>query len=379
MKRISSSKKIKRVKKLKRLERARFRRRHNLEYRFYLSQERLTSARLKYRQQISIVGCKEFAERNVPRHGIRRVFDFPEKMNFKDELEDTMCMLLKLRELESVKYRRRKFYLEFEKIKAISPGALLVLAAELDSLYRRWGQRRRKPITADSDRWNTGLAALFSDFGIFDLLNAKPVAEFTYGDELRAVKFRCGETQDGSVADQLIRDIVHVSDKAPAERARLYEGLGEALANTLDHAYPNPYVSYPATRLSAWWAGAIYDEARNITHFMVYDRGIGLPASLPEQHYEWFEQIYRSIKGSKNEDAELIWAAIKSPSSGTKLIHRGEGLKQMAEVVDSHPGSELKILSGQGSVIYNGNGKKILNHLKAPFLGTLVEWQINHG
>ena len=62
---------------------------------------------------------------------------------------------------------------------------------------------------------------------------------------------------------------------------------------------------------------------------MVYDRGIGLPASIPEKNYSWFASIYNSIKGTDTEDAELIWAAIKNPRSGTGLHHRGEGLKQI--------------------------------------------------
>ena len=172
--------------------------------------------------------------------------------------------------------------------------------------------------------------------------------------------------------------MVELSSEKPAEGERLYEGLGEALANTLDHAYPNTHVSFPGIHAKAWWAGAIYDEVTKTTHFMVYDRGIGLPARIPEMSFTWYEDMFNKMKGTVLADAEIIWAAIRSPRSGTNLAHRGEGLKQMADVVDSHPGSELRIVSGSGEVIYTGSGKKKLRALPAKFLGTLVEWRIRH-
>jgi len=379
MKRISPRKKIRLIKRVRRIERSRSRRVTTSKIAHSSKIARLKVARLKFENQLSVVGIVEGVTKKVPRYGNRKVFEFPAQMDFEDNYNDTVSMLLKLRELEKFQFAKRPFYLEFEKLNSISPGALLVLAAELDCLYRLWSDSRKKPISADSDRWDAGITALFSDFGIFDLINAAPVIAYTYGESLRAVKFRRGETQDGSVADALIKDIVEVSEKAPSERARLYEGLGEALANTLDHAYPNPYVSYPSTRIKAWWAGAIYDETSNITHFMVYDRGIGLPARIPVRNHEWYSEIFKRLTGKQDEDAELIWAAIRSPRSGTMLDHRGEGLKQMAEVVDSHPGSDLRISSGQGLVSYFGADKKELKSLNAPFTGTLVEWRIKHG
>lgn len=379
MKRVSQKEKIQRIKRIRRIERSKSQRLSSVKVACSSKIARHAAARLKFERQLAVVGSVEGITKKVPRYGNRKVFEFPSEMDFEDNYNGTISMILKLRELEKFQFSRRPFYLEFEKLKSISPGALLVLAAELDCLYRLWSNSRKKPIAADSDRWDSGITALFSDFGIFDLINAAPVIDYTYGESLRAVKFRRGETQDGSVADALIKDIVGVSEKAPSERARLYEGLGEALANTLDHAYPNPYVSYPSTRIKAWWAGAIYDETSNITHFMVYDRGIGLPARIPDRNHEWYSEVLKHLLGTKNADADLIWAAIRSPRSGTLLDHRGEGLKQMAEVVDSHPGSDLRISSGQGLVSYFGAGKKELKSLNAPFTGTLVEWRIKHG
>jgi len=373
MKRIASKSKIKRLKRDKRYLQKERKRRRQIAVKEFKPDENFSTAVRKYKRQIEAVGHFTPERRKVPRHGKRDVYDFPATINFEENFPETLSVILGLRKLSSSK-RKVLYYLEFEHVKNISPGALLVLAAEINCLFKLGKPTSR----ADTDKWDQSVTALFNDFGIFELLGVDPRVNYTFGDTLKATKFMRGTTQDGSAAYQLIENIVKISKEEPSEGERLYEGLGEALANTLDHGHPHNYISYPAERLKAWWAGAIYDESTKTTYFMVYDRGIGLPASIPEKHNAWFKSIYEALKGTETEDAELIWAAIMSPRSGTQLKHRGEGLKQMAEVVDNHPGSQLQILSGRGSVIYSGKDDKVLNALPVEFPGTLVEWRIRH-
>lgn len=338
----------------------------------------LQSAKDLFRKQVEKVGRFEGEIRKIPVYGKRRIFDIPENLDFEDNYEQSLECFLGIRSIGE-KLRRRKFqyYLEFSALKNIQPSALLVLAAELDcrlGLSTRINRRNRIP--ADANRWEPHITALFEDFGIFELLKVKPNVRMTFGENLKAVKFRIGKMQDGKAAQKLIKDIIETTGKQPNEEARLWEGIGEAVTNVLDHAYPHPHVSYPAKRIPAWWAGAIYDENSRNTHFMVYDRGIGLPKSLPEK--AGFSALWKSLGMTNTTDAGLIWAAIQQPSSGTQLEYRGEGLRQMAEVVDNHPGSSLQILSGNGSVTYIGMQKPILKTLPVEFCGTLVEWRIQH-
>lgn len=373
MKRLSSKKRIKKLSRDRQLLKKRSSRKRNVSERQLYEDPDLKRAISKYHSQIAKVGHLLPERRKVPRHGKRAVFDIVGELDFEDNYAEMLKVILALRKIPRTR-RKLRYYLEFEKLTTISPGALLALAAEIDCLF----SVTTKATPADTDRWDERVTALFNDFGIFELLNVNPVVNYTFGETLKASKFIRGTTQDGGAALQLIENIVKISNEKPSEGERLYEGLGEALANALDHGHPNSYISYPANLIRAWWAGAIYDESTKTTYFMVYDRGIGLPASIPEKHQAWFSTIYDTIKGTKTEDAELIWAAIKSPRSGTQLKHRGEGLKQMAEVVDNHPGSQLQILSGKGSVTYSGKGKRNLNALPVEFPGTLVEWRIHH-
>jgi len=355
------------------------RRASGLYYTRYVKTPDLIVAKTLHEKRINVVGEFQTQIKSVKRYGKRLVFEFPKQLNLDSGYETALSLILGLRSLSmNRRLRKGRYYLEFDKLTAISPSMLLIVASEIDCLFLKGNYRQRNLVPADTDRWETHITALFNDFGIFELLNASPRARYTYGENLKAAKFIRGTTQDGGAALQLIENIVEISKKKPNQGERLYEGLGEALANALDHGHPNTYVSYPAERFRAWWAGAIYDESNETTHFMVYDRGIGLPASIPENHQKWFATIYDAIKGTETEDAELIWSAIQSPRSGTSLKHRGEGLKQMAEVVDNHPGSELQIFSGRGSVTYRGKNKKILNALPVEFPGTLVEWRIKH-
>jgi len=370
---MSSKKRIKRINRDRKLLKKRSSRKKNVSERRYYEDPDLNKARAKYNEQIAKVGHLNSERKKVPRHGKREVYDIEGKLDFEGNYNEMLKVILSLRGISQTR-RKVRYYLEFERLAAISPGALLALAAEIDCLFKF----RKNSTPADTDRWNKRITALFNDFGIFELLNVNPVVKYTFGETLKASKFIRGTTQDGSAALQLIKNIVKISKEKPSEGERLYEGLGEALANALDHGHPNSYISYPATLVRAWWAGAIYDESNKTTYFMVYDRGIGLPASIPEKHQAWFSKVYERIKGTETEDAELIWAAIKSPRSNTQLTHRGEGLKQMAEVVDNHPGSQLQILSGRGSVTYSGKGKRNLNSLPVEFPGTLVEWRISH-
>ncbi|PHS24250.1 MAG: hypothetical protein COA84_09685 [Robiginitomaculum sp.] len=379
MKKLSQKKKIKKI-------------RHDKKYLYKLAKRRgrsclfhhkdsteLSESKKLYARQITAVGRFEGKRRKIPIHGVRKAFDLPENLDFEGNYDTSLKCLLGIRALGDMQ-RRNKFnyYLEFSLLKNISPAALLVLTAELDCRvgYANTARRKGQRLPADSQKWNPHITALFQDFGIFELLCAQPEVRMTYGDKLKAVKFRRGTTQDGDAALRLIHEIVEVTGNEPNSQERLWEGIGEAVANVLDHAYPHPYVSYPAKRIAAWWAGAIYDNLSHTTHFMVYDRGIGLPASLPKK--EGFQALLARLAISNPTEAHLVWAAIKNPQSSTLLGYRGEGLRQMAEVVDNHKGSSLQILSGNASMTYLGGENKILKNLPVEFCGTLIEWRIKH-
>ena len=79
---------------------------------------------------------------------------------------------------------------------------------------------------------------------------------------------------------------------------------------------------------------------------MFYDEGIGIPKSLPRTYPE----IFRSLGGLLNDDAQLIQAATKIKRSSTNKKNRGRGLKDIKDYVKSVNNGMLKILSQRGEL-----------------------------
>ncbi len=89
-----------------------------------------------------------------------------------------------------------------------------------------------------------------------------------------------------------------------------------------------------------------------------------------------YPEIFRSLGGLLNDDAQLIQAATKIKRSSTNKKNRGRGLKDIKDYVKSVNNGMLKILSQRGEYAYFSNEKEYIKNRNIPLCGTLIQWKV---
>lgn len=263
--------------------------------------------------------------------------------------------------------RRHPLRIAFTKLRHICPESCLILAAEI----YLWKLRSKSRLRVLEDEWDPVVLELLRDMGYFELLELPDPDLVSVARNIRFLKFRTGSLVSGEDARKLRLDLeAVVQSKIP--KNQLYDGLTEAITNTVHHAYPNEGAN-------RWWISGSYDSATSELCVMCLDRGVGIPATLPKSS-KW-EKI-QSVLGSAgllSDHGHLIKAAITTRRSGTGKPHRGRGLGQFFEFTDEFSDSRLQIVSGRGRYLRvrrnsRPETEKVFT-LPREFAGTLISWR----
>lgn len=240
-----------------------------------------------------------------------------------------------------------------------------------------------KPLIDDKD-WQPQVRSLLKTLGFYELV--KPVdttAEFEppAEGELRFVQFVSDELVNGIWAEQLLDALRDAAGAAP-KRELAYGALLEAIGNVRGHAYPKDSPPDVIERVPNWWAAGAYDPKRGVLEFAVYDRGVGIPSTLPKQ--DFFASILR-LTSPERTDADVIAGAIRygrtrhslsRRKGGHAPLGRGNGLWSICKIVEELEGSFVRISSERGEVEYHGRRDVRKKDHANPFTGTLVEWTL---
>ncbi|RWG71419.1 MAG: hypothetical protein E5X23_06595 [Mesorhizobium sp.] len=263
----------------------------------------------------------------------------------------------------------------FEAFQRASPGAALVLAAEL----YRWQQFIGRKLRVIRHRlWNPEMDYLFRNLGLFDFLETpdmpvvgRPAEE----PQIRILKYRSDTDVVGAKCDDLLEHLAEISGPIHADNF-IYDGLIEALKNSKQHAYsePDEWFGVPA---GTWFMSGSYDRASQSLTAAVYDMGVGIPRTLPRATV--WEGVRSAIAalGGGTDDGQMIKAAMEYGRTRTMAQGRGNGLPTMMRILDHHHGY-LRIISGTGEAIYDSvNGVISTANHKVALGGTLIEWSIS--
>ena len=314
------------------------------------------------------------------------VTDFPAKFDLHTNYEETLALIMELRFLHRPRRssglngnqsRRWRGLLNLARIEDIDPATGLVLAAELDS-YRR----HISGLRSNDDNWHENVRTYFLESGLFELLGISPQRAHpkpASGPERRVLKYRKGREPDGEQADRLRRELEDLCGESFGPRVLVNNALCEAMTNSHHHAYPEEQSWWPLTPPGNWWASCAWTPSTETMHMMLYDQGVGIPKTLPRsKHWASTLPIIDRLD-PEHSDAGLIEAALELRRTSTNIEGRGRGLAEMAEWVDRTESGFLRILSGSGRVTYRPGKVVQRSKLRAPFCGTLVEWEIQRG
>ena len=323
--------------------------------------------------------AKRSARRRLRRRG-RRVMVrtpgqllLPETLSFKKNYEKTITFFNDLREASG---RRIPLKIDFTTLRHVGPAAALVLAAELDS-WRLMGRHRIRVL--DIDRWNQDIRYILGEMGLFELVRvANPPPNLNSNrPSIRFIRFKSSDVADGELATYLRTDLEVVTGQIPGWQ-HLYRGLAEAMTNVRQHAYSSDsHGTSMHSNIRKWWMCGAYDQRRKILTCSFFDRGVGIPATLPRTHaWERIREFLKEWRLSEN-DASLIAAATAMGRTSTGAGHQGRGLADVKEFVKrSGGGGRLRILSREGQYIYEGEGKERTSLLSSSIGGTLIEWEV---
>lgn len=302
----------------------------------------------------------------------------PKVFSLTENYEETLAFLMDFSRIFSEAKGHRspggktlRHYADFAILEQVDPGAGLVLAAEIDSFAKMWG----KPAEVHDHLWHTAVRDFFVEAGLFELLRVDPhkvPVEPSVGSNRQTLKFVAGRASRGEDARDLLSRIEALTGRSIKSRPRAYAAIAEALANVF-HAYPEWFTTWPYPRTNRWWASGFWDASGNRIGLQLYDRGAGIPATLPKQAYYWRILSFLEPEGTP---AGLIEAALAYGRTSTGQPGRGKGLAEMADWIEQTGTGFLRILSGRGQVTYRPGGRVEKRNYDVAFRGTLVEWEL---
>ena len=347
--------------------------------------------RLSEKQKLRNINQSESAKKRKVRNNFRKrqkragignyqrtTLSAPEEFNFQNGLRRTLHFFNKLR--ETILSENKIGIIHFDTCRSISASAGLVLAAEIDRC-KTYRFRDGKSTLSGTYPRDHGMRDFLDQLGFYKLLKIrKPQIASKNSTSTKFITMQSGIRDIGKrihyVTEVLQTGAIRLDDKTQEE---LYVGLLEAMNNATSHAYPSEdqtNIKFPVIT-GKWWAAGYWDTKEREIGVMLYDQGVGIPATLSSgDHLPLVKDILERL-GLKNNDENYIKAAMDIGKTRLKTNHRGKGMACLRRVVENVSSGHLSILSGRGRYILEVGGTEKISPLPMSMGGTLVEWRIS--
>ena len=267
--------------------------------------------------------------------------------------------------------RPRLAVVDLEKVQTVDLGGMTALVAEYQRQIRE--NHEFRPYINDG-HWDPYIRSLLSDFGFYTLVRALNEPNPGQGwSDMACVPFKAYDLVDGEQVDPLIDELKAIAGRAP-KRIATYNALMEATKNVKNHAYPEDlFEERPDPPAGLWWAAGAYFRHDDVLEFVVYDQGVGIAQTLKRRSF--WESIVQRCPPEFN-DADVIAGAIDLGRTSTGKLERGNGLWTICRLVEELPGSQVRLISGRGDVVYASDGTVTKKPNDNPFCGTLIHWKL---
>ncbi|MCH2164340.1 MAG: hypothetical protein MK098_06775 [Marinovum sp.] len=308
----------------------------------------------------------------------------PEVFGLNQNYSESMSIVEQLKQEAFAKDgHKRIFRLDFSQVEHVELDAFLVISAEIDRARNAPGIKNLNRFSAFRPRlWRPHVLAYLEQFGFFDDLveyslrrtKRRKALDLGFATVPTIACAGMAPERAGQLSDEL-RNVAQFF----RHPTFVYEGLVEAMHNTVDHAYRDKdLLKYSPVIGDWWWAAAIYLHAESQIQVVMFDQGAGIPKTLPR--WSKFEAVRGYFDGwgvPLDDDGLMIRAAIQtSRTSRSSSDGRGKGLGQIVSIARELDDSSVRILSGNGQVIYRQEDDVEVSTLEKHIGGTLIEWRI---
>ena len=222
------------------------------------------------------------------------------------------------------------------------------------------------------------------DLGYFDLFKNNPFKgikkEINYYYDIKLVPYIKGKCGDNDKARILKTEISNIVGEEIEKWTFLHGGLTEAITNVTHHAYPEE--SSFLNKDKNWYLSGSFDEKQKKLRIVFYDKGIGIPKSLPSSKvWEKAMDLLSTLPViERKKDEVLLKAAVEINRTSTGINDRGKGLQDLLEFVKQRDNGYLSIISSKGLYKYSmikGKEKIKSESFERSLLGTLIIWSVS--
>lgn len=263
--------------------------------------------------------------------------------------------------------------IDFSRTKKMYPCGTILFMAELDRIVQGVG---RGTVIASHPK-DRIVEQVIQKVGIASLLGLKRrFHDESLGPSVRHWRYASGSQAEGEKTSAML-DHYRLRLAVGLTRS-LYEGIVEAMSNSMNHAYIAARADGSGADESErrWWM--FWQESKGSLSVAICDLGIGIPASLDNKVTlrDMLDQLVAKF-GLATPFASKIKAAMELGRSRTNLPHRGKGLDDILDVVRKGVSGGLRITSGRGFYLYDaGSQADTLTDFGDDVMGTIVQWNI---
>ena len=324
--------------------------------------------------------------KTFPRHGL--VLTMPEVMDFDVDYHSAATVISIFR--RALIHRCRIGYIDFSRMKRISPACLTVFSCYADL----WKMTQPK-VTPWTHTWTPEVIEAFVQIGFFETLgfdtSALPKTEkggLVKYMGLKKYDLEESSTKAGETALR-IRDEIEKFVGMKFNRQTMFASVTEAIRNIIDHAYTKELIVGLKRK---WWLSVSHDIDSNIVHIIIFDRGLGIPATMlrSSKFSEVRKMVYKIlVSWSQKDRLQFAFERYRNPDSCAKaapfISGRGRGCQDLLQLVEEEMQGDARI-SGILSVIsqraryeyrstYGPRPGKSKSE-RIPLEGTLLEWRL---
>jgi hypothetical protein len=274
--------------------------------------------------------------------------------------------------------RRLRVTIDFKGTNSMMSCGTLLFLAEIHRIVAA-GRSGKKKLIRFKRIKDHKVAQVLHQIGFFDAIGRKSKIQPTAQDVIhwRAIAGSGAEGEKANALIEKLRDRLPPSLSSP-----MYAGIVEAMTNCRQHAYiQNRRDGMGLAGNGEWWLFA--KEEDDELSVVICDLGIGIPSSLPltqgsDVISEIFAKLGRTL-GVAFTDSDLLEAAIEIGRSRTRDRHRGKGLRDVLEVINSAGSGILRIYSNRGCYTYSVRSnlpEDNRRNYRHSILGTVIQWRV---